>query len=323
MISFFSDDRTVLNEADRQLCDAPEIQPKPPSKKRPRNSPAYVLGTSDFPSTSIISDLNDVSERPNNRSVFEQLDNSIAPIESDTDPSLANVNAEAPSPGISPGINNAERIDDRIREIVEVRSREIENAIIGRVRDEIDRTVAARVQEVEVGFNLTIDRLRQRIVDLESERQLAPPPPPRGRSPIPYHMNLAEIELSPDDVQSTHDHDSLMPNYTLSQDVVTSIKEFSRSRRIFIANITRKMFSMQERAQDANTAGSKNRPALSPTKSRYRRICFYTAQQYNIPRDETLQSEVRKTMDDTNRRYRDDLKVRKIRRQDRQNPERI
>ena len=70
---------------------------------------------------------------------------------------------------------------------------------------------------------------------------------------------------------------------------------------------------MDERIRDTNVAGSRNRPPLSPTKTRFRRICNFVSQQYNCPMDAALQSEVRKVIDTTNRRFREDLKLRKYR----------
>ena len=127
--------------------------------------------------------------------------------------------------------------------------------------------------------------------------------------------DISDVQLTPMDIEITHDNDSPIGAHTLAQEEVARIRNFSKSKRIFIANLTRKMFSMDERIRDCNVAGIRNRPPLSPTKTRFERICTYTAQQFNCNLDSALQGEVRKAIDDTNRRYREDLKLRKHKRE--------
>ena len=126
--------------------------------------------------------------------------------------------------------------------------------------------------------------------------------------------DISDVQLIPMDIERTHDSDSQIGAHTLAHEEVARIRNFSKSKRIFVANLTRKMFSMEERIRDCNVAGIRNRPPLSPTKTRFERICMYTAQQFNCNLDSVLQGEVRKTIDDTNRRYREDLKLRKHKR---------
>ena len=177
---------------------------------------------------------------------------------------------------------------------------------------DLERQLRGREQHVNEDINYRFEELQRQISGLEE--QVVGRNQPRARVP-PRPENVCDIVLTPQDIKSTHDYDSEHANLNLPHDVVTHMKDFSKSKRIFVANLTRKMFSMEERARDVNVAGSRNRPPLSPLKTRYRRICNYVAQQYNCAMDSSLQTEVRKVIDDTNRRYRDDLKLRKHREQ--------
>ena len=103
--------------------------------------------------------------------------------------------------------------------------------------------------------------------------------------------------------------------HTLSQDDLARIRNFSKSKRIFVENLARKMYTMDERVRECNISGTRNRPPLSPKKARFERICVYTSQHFSCNMDTTLQAEVRKTIDDTNRRYREELKIKKHRRE--------
>ena len=123
--------------------------------------------------------------------------------------------------------------------------------------------------------------------------------------------NLNEVSLTALDVVKVHEYDSETPCFHLDVETIQYIKDYSKSRRNFISNVARKMFSMEERARDCNVAGIKNRALLSPQKTRFNKICTYTAEHYGLQRSVQLAAEVRAAIDDTNRKYRDDLKKRK------------
>ena len=164
--------------------------------------------------------------------------------------------------------------------------------------------VQGRVQTCE----RNIEMRDQKIRDLEArinDRENADARPK-------VRPDLSEISLTPLDAEKTNEHDTHVAAPVLDVNAVEQIKTFSRTKRIFVANLTRKMYSMEERIRDCNVSGTRNRPSISPTKSRYERICRYTSQHYNCNLDSSLQSEVRKVIDDTNRRFRDDLKIRKF-----------
>lgn len=126
------------------------------------------------------------------------------------------------------------------------------------------------------------------------------------------NSNLNEVSLTALDVVKVHEYDSETPCFHLDVETIQYIKDYSKSRRNFISNVARKMFSMEERARDCNVAGIKNRALLSPQKTRFNKICTYTAEHYGLQRSVQLAAEVRAAIDDTNRKYRDDLKKRKI-----------
>lgn len=123
-----------------------------------------------------------------------------------------------------------------------------------------------------------------------------------------------DISLTSYDVEKVNEYDSEVPNHTLDPETLTQIKMFSKSRTVFIGNVSRKMYSITERAKDCNVAGQKNRNLLSPSKSRYQRICGYASTQYGVPIDAKLGSEVRRVIDDVNRKFRIELKRRKSKR---------
>ena len=76
-------------------------------------------------------------------------------------------------------------------------------------------------------------------------------------------------------------------------------------------NLVKKAFSTEERARDCNIAGLKYRALLFPTKTRFQKICTYTATHYATEYDSSLATEVRQIIDETNRKFRDDLKKKK------------
>ena len=165
-----------------------------------------------------------------------------------------------------------------------------------------------------------VDRLEAQILAQNEAQDVAPALPPleplrniglQPRLDIPRAPPRLNVELSPEDIVSTHHYDTEVAAPILAQDEIVKICNFSRSQRIFEANLTRRMYSMQERAQDCNVSGVRGKPPLSPTFRRYEQICFYSAQQYNCNMDVSLQSTVRKTIDNTNRRFREILISRK------------
>ena len=81
------------------------------------------------------------------------------------------------------------------------------------------------------------------------------------------------------------------------------------------------MYAMDERIRDCNVSGTRKKAPISPTKNRFSNICSYVAQQYNVALSIDFRALVRKTVDDTNRRFRDDLKLRKYRREYNENIE--
>ena len=123
--------------------------------------------------------------------------------------------------------------------------------------------------------------------------------------------NVKTVPLTPLDCQKLHLYDSEFSSYHLDQQVLEDIRLHSNSKRHFISNMCRKMFSMEERIRDCNVAGIKTRAPMSPSRSRYGRIILYTSQQYQVPHNHELAKEVRNVIDDTNRKYREELKKRK------------
>ena len=120
--------------------------------------------------------------------------------------------------------------------------------------------------------------------------------------------------LTPLDVKRVHEYDTEEPRYNFSDETLIKIKRYSRTRRVFAANAARHMFSVQERARDANISGTKNREMLSPQKSRFDRICTYTAKMYDVEVNSQLASEIRVSVDEANRKFREDLKGEKFKR---------
>ena len=135
-----------------------------------------------------------------------------------------------------------------------------------------------------------------------------------SKTVLKVRPDLSDVSLTQLDVESTHEYDSIVPKQTLSPDRINRIRNFSKTKRIFVANVARQMYSMEERVRDCNVSGGKSRPSISPAKSRFQTICYYTSEQYGCPMDANLQRDVTKTIDDTNRRFRDDLKIRKYKR---------
>lgn len=281
---------------------------RPPLPKRQKTNAATVLGSSDFPSAKVSTDN---PQTPLDLFIANEEDTSFTRVLTST----PNHEDQADPP--TEVIDNLRRemsdtIERRIQAAVTAIEQNYEhrlNACQRRIAN-LERQLRERDQRSSDEIDHRFEQFRQRIHDLEQSAQNAVAERPRAP---PRPGNLSAIILRPQDVSPIHDYDSEHPQFNLTQDVVSQIKDFSKTKRIFISNLARKMFSMEERVRDTNVAGSHKRPPLSPTKTRYRRICNFVSQQYNCAMDSALQSEVRKAIDSTNRRFRDDLKLRKHR----------
>ena len=122
---------------------------------------------------------------------------------------------------------------------------------------------------------------------------------------------MNNISLTSLDCVKLNQHDSHIPCHFLDPDTLENLKLLSKSKRHFISNLCRKMFAMEERIRDCNVAGLKSRAPMSPDKSRYHTIVRYTAQLYQVDKSYQLGVEVRAVIDDTNRKYREEIKRRK------------
>ena len=194
-----------------------------------------------------------------------------------------------------------------------VRERDAECERLVRERDARIVRCEQQMRDYEQRFLRYEEQLRARDVRIrECEEQMRDGIVTARARPRP-RPDISNIQLTPMDIERVHEHDSLTGAHSLAQEEIARTRNSSKSKRMFVANLTRKMFSMEERIRDCNVAGIRNRPPLSPTKTRFERICVYTSQQFGCAMDVALRAEVRKTVDDTNRRYREDLKVRKSR----------
>ena len=329
---YFVDDRTELNEADRQLVadsmfettelsQEPNSAPEPPAKKRQKSNGAKVLGISDFPSCSKQAQLETPLElftSDNNAGDISPhastpISTRAAPLEFVTPAAAANVNTQNVS---------MEEMRQFVHSALHDRSMRDEDKHEHRYQ-----RLSRRCNEYEtrlLACEKIINDNTKEITELKAELKTAQQDNAELRATLAQQINrpgalkvrpdLSDISLTPFDVESTHEYDSNVPKQVVSPEKINKIRAFSKTRRIFIANIARQMFSMEERVRESNIAGAKNRPSLSPAKSRFQTICYYTSQQYNCAMDAALQSDVRKTIDETNRRFRDDLKIRKYKR---------
>ena len=124
---------------------------------------------------------------------------------------------------------------------------------------------------------------------------------------------LVNVAISDADVVKLQPSDTSVPVYFVDQETLQRTKQQSRSKRRFVAEMTRMMFSIHERSRETNVNGRQQRGMLSPTKGRFQRICDYTATLFNENINDSLTREVTTVIDETNRRYRDELKLRKFR----------
>ena len=169
-----------------------------------------------------------------------------------------------------------------------------------RTRNErLERKLEAAVERIQVLENDMHALKRQAPNGINQRVTLARPP------------NLNAIELVYDDVVIIHDGDTNVPTYHLAEDQLREVKLASQTRRRFIAQLSRMMYSIHERSRNTNVSGRQNREMLSPTKTRYKRIAMYTSQMYGCQCDQALHREIRLIIDETNRRFRDDLRMRK------------
>ena len=117
-------------------------------------------------------------------------------------------------------------------------------------------------------------------------------------------MNLADIELPLEDIQSTHDHDSLMPNFTRCGHGHQRI--FAIPSHFHCEHYTKNVF---------NAGASSRREYCWPEKSPSAVTNKIPLSAYLVSYGPTIQYSdgwiitkwSTKTMDDTNRRFRDDL----------------
>lgn len=323
-----SDDRTVLTEAQRQLCAQLDAQVREPPKKRPKTTSAALLGVSEFPECESISNSVDAllddtcveSEFPREAAELPLVSTPVNPT---TRPPPVEFNTPEPS------VHKACISHDKIREIMRECLLESERKNTEKWLKYEQNVIQLQHQNLE--YKQRLLQCEQKIQDQEGrvrqceeqiqirdekirdlEEQIANRENAPGKPKI--RPDLSDIKLTALDIEKTNEHDTNAPSPTLTPEETIKVKTFARSKRIFVANLTRKMYSMEERIRDCNVSGTRNRPAISPTKTRYERICRYTAQQYNCNLDASLQTDVRKTIDDTNRRFRDDLKIRKFKR---------
>ena len=316
----FSDDRTVLNEADRGLCDDLATSNKSPVRKRAKTTHATSLALSSFPTPSFSPPEaltpqmfdEEIPETPMSRIVNALLPMDTSPTQ-DSDISMPQDLNHTILQRLGDLEQAVKEQRDRFeREIGErdARIAEFEREI--RIRDDRLDTCERELRENQQ----KVDRLEAQIHARDQAQDVAPALPPleRQRQPrldMPRAPPRPNVELTPEDIVSTHPYDSEVGAQTLAQDEIVKIRNFSRTQRIFEANLTRRMYSMHERAQDCNVSGVRGKPPLSPTFRRYEQICFYSAQQYNCNMDVSLQTTIRKNIDNTNRRFRENLISRK------------
>ena len=168
-----------------------------------------------------------------------------------------------------------------------------------------------KIEQLERGLSAANNRigdLEAEVVTLKREvharnNRLTPTRPP----------NLNSIDILNDDIVRLNDGDTDIPMYHLTDDQLREVKNDSLTRRRFVAQISRMMYSIDERAKNVNVAGKQNREMLSPTKIRFKQIGTYTSQMYGCPCDEVLYRDIRVIIDETNRKFRDDLRMRKYR----------
>ena len=108
--------------------------------------------------------------------------------------------------------------------------------------------------------------------------------------------------------------DTLVPKYTLDGIDLQDLKRETVTDSKFIKVLTRRLYSIYERAPNCNVMGRSHRGSISPQKRRYELLCKEAAP-YLSGRLDLLEREalIRMGIDTTNRNYRDELRQRKRR----------
>ena len=296
-------DRTVLNEADRNFAVGSTDQAGPKKRKvkltaTPRKASAergcktqpQVLFRS--PSTR---EEKSASESP-------VLDNNL-----ETIPTLSPIVPHSVQPIAASSNNVPNSVNDQVLQRVSALERDLR--VSNSMNDQVLQRVSALERDLRVS-NAEIVQLKADVATLQnksrqSNQRIVPMRPP----------NLNDIPLLHIDIVPLHEGDTEVPKYHLSEVEQLNVKQSSKTQRRFIAQLTRMMYSIYERAQNVNVAGKHQREKLSPGKTRFQRIASYTAHTYHVNCNEPLLREVRVVIDETNRRYREDLRMRKYRAQ--------
>ena len=108
--------------------------------------------------------------------------------------------------------------------------------------------------------------------------------------------------------------DTLVPKYTLDGIDLQDLKRETVTDSKFIKVLTRRLYSIYERAPNCNVMGRSHRGSISPQKRRYELLCKEAAPYLSGCLD-LLEREALIWMgiDTTNRNYRDELRQRKRR----------
>ena len=182
-------------------------------------------------------------------------------------------------------------------------------------RDDVNDQTQQRISTLERGLERAygeIAQLREELTAVKNENR-------RQRDRV-VHLrppNLNDIQLLPIDIIPLQEGDTEVAKHHLSDDELITMRQSVQTKRRFIAQATRRMYSIYERAANVNVSGKFQREMLSPTKARFRRIASYAAHQYNVLNNEEHLRFVRTVIDETNRRYREELRLRKHRIQER------
>ena len=289
----------------------------PPPRKRHKFE-AKVLGRSSFPDTSFA--------QLTPAQLFE-----IDCEEDEHEPQTSTPKSRAPAFAKQIDVSNIEQPAARGQQLIDCTT--LQQKIDSAVRAALEPVQAQLAeQSKQLGVNeLTFTQLRQELTLTQQELSRTQDELARAQQSILHNkFKIQSVEgkqidqaqkaatprhqtqvLTSLDVEKMHEFDSSEPSYQLEHSFLSHVKKHAKSRRIFIANVARKMFSTEERARDCNVAGVKNRALLSPTKTRFQKICTYTATHYATEYDSSLATEVRQIIDETNRKFRDDLKKKK------------
>ena len=315
----------MLNEFDRNYRPDVSVNKKRPAKttdvkrlKKKKATEAKVLGISEFPNTSCV---DSVHESPLQLFEANELGQQevINPHAStprcnqlpDLEFTTPAPRVETPPPTLTPhtlSVADVKLIVDEKLRSVDKPDRDYQQLVRRVIECE------TRQQTYQNDVNRRITQLEVQLQARENEIAELKASAQASRTVLKVRPDLSDITLTQLDAERVHEYDSEVPKQALSPDRLTKIHTFSNTKRIFVANVARQMYSMEERVRDCNISGAKNRPALSPAKSRFHSICYYTSEKYNCPNNAILQRDVTRTIDDTNRRYRDDLKIRKYKR---------